>query len=169
MADQAARLEVGRIARAHGLRGEVVIAPVSNVAARFAAGATVYAGDRPLHISTSRAQSGRFVVRLEGVDDRSAAEALRGTLLTGDPLGRAPEGEVWVHEMIGAHVTDTRGRDLGRVRHVEANPAHDVLVCDSGVLVPVVFIIEHEPGRILVEVPDGLVELYLADEPGAGD
>ncbi len=153
------RLEVGRIGRAHGLRGEVSITPISNRGERFAPGSTLYAGDRALVIATSRPHQDRWLVHFDGVESRDAAEALRNLVLTGDPLGDAPEGEVWVHEVIGAEVRDRAGTVLGRVASVEANPAHDLLVLDGGPLIPMVFVVSHDDGVVVVDLPEGLLDL----------
>ncbi len=156
------RLEVGRISRAHGLRGDVVIAPITNRGERFAVGAELFDGSQTYRIVTSRRQGDQYVVRFDGVDDRDRAELLRGRVLHAEPLPAEP-GEVFVHELIGARVIDQRDRNLGVVRHVEANPAHDIVVCDSGVLIPIVFVGEVVDDVVRVEVPDGLVELYLGE------
>lgn len=155
-----ARLEVGRIARAHGLRGDVVIAPITDLDARFAVGSTLYDGDTPMEIVASRVQADRFVVRFAGIDDRSAAESLRGHLLHADQVA-ADDGTIFVHDLVSSRVLDQHGRDLGVVTHVEANPAHDIMVCDTGMLIPVVFLRDHGGGVIHTDLPDGLVELYL--------
>jgi 16S rRNA processing protein RimM len=155
----AVRLEVGRIGRAHGLHGEVTVVPITNRAERFTPGATLYVDDRAYVIASARPHQQRWLVRFDGVDDRNAAEALRGRLLTGDDLGDAPEGELWVHEMIGAEVRDRAGTRLGTVASVEANPAHDLLVLDGGALVPVVFVVAREAGVLVVDVPEGLLDL----------
>jgi len=154
------RLEVGRVVKAHGLRGEVVVAAVTNHAARFAAGSRLDVDGVEHTIVASRPHQGRWLVQFDGVDDRDAAERIRGAVLTGAPLGDAPQGELWVHELIGADVVDRAGAPLGRVTSIEANPAHDLLVLESGALVPIVFVVEHEPGRIVVDVPEGLLELF---------
>lgn len=153
------RLEVGRIGRAHGLHGEVSVVPITNRSERFAPGCVLYAGDRTLVIAQARRQGDRWIVRFEGVDDRDAAEVLRNQLVTGDELGEAPEGEIWVHEVIGAEVRDRAGTVLGRVVAVEANPAHDLLVLDSGPLVPMVFVTAYADGVVTVDLPEGLLEL----------
>lgn len=157
----AARLEIARVARAHGLRGDVVLAPISNRPERFATGSVLFDGDAPRRITASRRQGDRYVVRFEGIGDRDAAERLRGHVLSGDPLAELPAGELWVHDLVGAAVHDQHGRDLGAVTHVEANPAHDLLVTDRGVMIPMVFVAELIAGAVVVEVPAGLVELYL--------
>lgn len=155
----AARLEVGRVGRAHGLRGEVTVVPITNRTERFVAGAVFHSADRVLTIATARPHAGAYLVRFEGVDDRTAAEELRGTVLRADPLGPAPPGEVWVHEVIGRAVCDRSGHPLGRVVAVEANPAHDLIVLDSGALIPMVFVVDTGGGAVVVDLPDGLLDL----------
>ena len=114
-------------------------------------------------MAAARRHQQRWLLRFEGIDDRDAAAALTGATLYASPL--PPDGdELWVHELVGAIVTDATGRTLGVVASVEANPAHDLLVLDTGPLVPVTFVIEHgddgEGGRrVVVDVPDGLLEL----------
>lgn len=154
-------LEVGRIGRAHGIRGEVAVTFTSNREERYAVGAVLHAVGRPLVITASRPHQGRRLVRFEGVDDRSAAEALLGVVLTASPLDAdvLDEGEHWVHELIGALVVERDGAEIGRVTSVEANPAHDQLVLDTGALVPMVFVVEQRGDTVVVELPDGLLEL----------
>jgi len=97
------------------------------------------------------------VVRFEGVDRLEAAEALRGTVLWAEPI--EVEGALWVHELVGAEVRTTDGRELGRIEAVEPNPASDLLVLTGGALVPVRFVVEHRPNEVVVvDVPDGLVD-----------
>jgi 16S rRNA processing protein RimM len=154
-----ARLEVGRIGRAHGLRGEVVVTPVSNIAERFARGATLWVDGAPMVITSSRPNQHRYVVHFDGVDDRNGAEALRGKLVEAEPLADAPEGELWVHELIGSDVRDRAGTEFGKVVAVEANPAHDLLVLDGGALVPMVFVVSSDSGVVVIDPPDGLFDL----------
>jgi 16S rRNA processing protein RimM len=160
MTDDPVLLEVGRVGRAHGLRGEVHIVAVSNVAERFSPGSQLVVGDRPLVIRSARAAGSGWVVHFAGVDDRDAAELLRGRSVRAEALASGSRaGEVFVHEVIGAEVRDRAGTSLGRVEAVQANPAHDLLVLDGGALVPFVFVIGQEPGVVVVDVPDGLLDL----------
>lgn len=72
---------------------------------------------------------------------------------------------LWVHELVGVTVRSVDGVDRGVVTAVQANPAADLLVLDSGALVPVVFVVSGpEDGEVLVDVPDGLFE--LTDDAG---
>ena len=153
------RLEVGRIGRALGLRGEVVITPVSNIADRFAPGSTLWIDGRAYVIASARPNQHRFVVRFEGVEDRDAADALRSKIVEAEQLTEPPEGELWVHELIGSEVRDRSGVPLGHVVAVEANPAHDLLVLDGGRLVPMVFVVSFESGVVVVDPPDDLLDL----------
>ena len=79
--------------------------------------------------------------------------------VTAEPTGPAAPGELWVHELIGAEVRDRAGVVLGRVVSVEANPAHDLLVLDRGPLIPMVFVVEQDPEVVVVELPEGLLDL----------
>jgi ribosomal 30S subunit maturation factor RimM len=96
-------------------------------------------------------------VRFEGVTDFEGAEGLRGTVLRAAPLDDADV--LWVHELIGGSVVTVSGLDLGVVAAVEANPASDLLVLDTELLVPLRFVVSHAGGRIVVDVPDGLTDL----------
>jgi len=138
----------------------VTIVLTTDRAERGEPGSVLYAGDRRLEIDASRAHGRRLIVHFTGVDDRDAAEALTGSVLTADPLER--DDVLWVHELVGAPVRDTHGTPLGTITAVEANPAHDLLVLDDGMLVPMVFVVEHGPDGIVVDPPDGLI-------PATGD
>jgi 16S rRNA processing protein RimM len=163
------RLEIGRIVKAHGIRGEVVVEAVSNRRERFVAGSVLWAGDRAMPVRRAGVQGGpdpagsisrdRWIVSFEGIDDRTTAERLRGTVLTGDPLpGDDDADELWVHQLVGSELVDSSGRAFGRVAAVEANPASDLLVLESGALVPMVFVVEAGDGRVVVDPPAGLLD-----------
>ena len=143
----ASRLEVGRIGRAHGLRGEVLVHLTTDRAERLAPGSQLETDSETLVVVASRPHQQRWLVRFEGVGDREAADALRGSTLYADALPSA-EDEMWVHELIGARVRDRDGRDLGTVRAVEANPASDLLVLDGERLLPLTFVVEHAAGVV---------------------
>ena len=145
--------------RAHGLRGEVVVSLVSDYPeVRLAAGSRLWAGERELVVQAARPHQGRWLVQLEGVTDRSSAERLAGRSLLAEPLEDAEA--LWVHELIGSRVVEeASGADRGVVVAVVANPAHELLELDSGVLVPIVFVRSCVDGVTIVAVPDGLFEL----------
>ena len=148
-------LEVGRVAKPHGLRGEVVVALSTNRPERVAAGAVLHLDAGPLTVTSSRPHQHRHIVRFDGVDTREAAEALHGQVLRAEPL-EDPDA-LWVHELIGSTVVDQHGAEHGTVTEVEVNPASDLLVLEGGALVPLTFVVERGDGRITVDVPDGLL------------
>jgi len=150
-----ALLEVGRVARAHGIRGEVVV-ELWGEPDRVAPGSVLVTERGTVQVETSRRHRGRHLVRFAGVTDRSGAEALQGLVLRAEPLVRP--GTLWAHELIGAAVVTTDGRRLGVVEALEENPASDLLVLSGGALVPLRFVVRFEPGAsVVVEVPAGLV------------
>ena len=155
----AAGLELGRIGRPHGIKGEVVVTLHTDRPERTTPGAVLRAGDRTLIVASARPHQGRWLVRFEGITDRDAAEELRGATSLGEPLDDPGEGRIWVHDLVGDEVRDVRGNALGRVTGVEANPAHDLLVLDDGTLVPYVFVVDQQPGVLVVDLPDGLLDV----------
>jgi 16S rRNA processing protein RimM len=152
------RREVGRIGRPHGVRGDLYVSLVSDRTERLAAGAVLHAGERQLVVATSTPAGNRWRVHFEGVDDRTAAEALVSAVLTADPLDDGDSDELWVHQLVGSRVLDQHGVDRGECVAVVDNPAHDLLELDSGFLVPVVFVVSCRSGVTRVEVPEGLFD-----------
>jgi len=151
-------LEVGRILRAHGLKGEVVVRFTSDREERHAAGAVVLAPDGPITVERARlASGGDWVVKYAEIVDRASAEAMHGAVLRAEAI--ADPDELWVHELLGSVVVDQDGCERGIVGEVHEGSASDLLVLDTGHLVPVTFVVGKEPGRILVDTPDGLFDL----------
>jgi 16S rRNA processing protein RimM len=151
-------LEVGRITKAHGLRGEVVVFLTTDRLERLDAGSVLHTDRGDLVVAASRAHQDRWIVSFEGVHTREAAEALRGLALSAPPL-EDPEA-LWVHELIGCTVVTPDGVERGVVESVLDNPAADLLVLDTGAMVPVVFVVGGpEEGRLQVDTPDGLFDL----------
>jgi 16S rRNA processing protein RimM len=102
----------------------------------------------------------RYIVQFEDVEGRSAAESLRGLELAAEPLEDVPD-VLWVHELVGATVRDAGGTALGTIASVEANPASDLMVLESGGLIPVRFVTAHDATArtVDVDIPEGLLDL----------
>lgn len=150
-------LDVGQVVKPHGLRGDVIVQLFTNRLERLAPGTVLGAANTPtglLEVLESRPHQGRFLVRFSDVTTIEAAEALRGTTLSAQPI-EDPEA-MFVHDLLGCEVEDAAGVKHGLVIAVEANPASDLLVLDGGALVPLRFVVEHRPGVLVVDVPDGL-------------
>ena len=151
-------LEVGRLGRAHGVRGDLVVNLSTDRLERVAVGARLLVGDEWRIVASSRMQGSKRVIHFEGVDDRDAAEALAGRPIRAEPIDDPTA--LWVHELVGSTVVDREGIDRGRCVSVIANPASDLLELDNGALVPSVFIVESGAGRIVIDPPAGLFEVF---------
>lgn len=150
-------LEIGRITRPHGLKGEVVVSLTTDRLERLESGAVLDSDRGELVVRAARPHQHRWIVSFAGHGTREAADELRGVTLRAAPLDEPDE--LWVHDMIGAEVVTPDGATVGRCSSVVANPAADLIELDTGALVPVVFVVDHTPGRITVDPPDGLFEL----------
>ncbi len=166
-------LVVGRIGRAHGIKGEVTVdVRTDEPEDRLPPGAVLVTDPEavgPLTVRTGRVHSGRLLLTFDGVDDRTAAEALRGTLLLVDidpAVSPADEDEWYDHQLVGLDAVLADGRVLGTVREVLHLPGHDVLAVDRAggleLLVPFVHEIVPEVDlggrRLVVEPPPGLLD-----------
>ena len=157
-------LLVGRIARAHGINGEVSVEPLTEVADRFAPGATFRAGENDtMTVEGSRRHQKRVLVKFEGVDDRTAAESLRGTLLFigVDEARDLPEGSFWPRDLVGCEVVTEDGRVVGPITEVLANPANDLWITDRGMIPAVrevVVAVDLDARRVTIREVPGLLE-----------
>lgn len=163
---------VGRIATVHGIRGELSVVPATDNPGRLAAGATVLL-EAPggalssRRILASREHQGRLLVLLEGVGDRTGAEALRGGRLCirEADLPALGAGRVWIHELPGMEVVTEAGERLGTVREtLETGGGNLVLVVHGPrgeVLLPfaevVVRGVDAAARRVTVRLLDGLL------------
>ena len=153
-----APVEIGKVGRAHGVRGDLYVTLLTDRTERLDAGARVMVGE-DWHVVLHRRPAGtRWLVHFEGVDDRTAAERLANRALRAEPL--TDRGDGWyVDQLIGAEVVDADGTVVGTCVAVVANPAHDLLELDGGALVPVVFVTDVRQGSISVNLPEGLLDL----------
>jgi len=169
-------LTVGRVVKAHGIAGELVVEiRTDDPAARFAPGNTLRAKnsrrgeERSYVVDQAREHGARLLVRLAGVDDRDAADALRGSLFVVDSGELPPIDEpdtYYDHQLEGLHVRTTTGLDVGVVAEVLHTAAAELLAVrrDSGeVLVPfvsaIVTSVSLDDRSIEIDPPDGLLEL----------
>jgi 16S rRNA processing protein RimM len=146
------------VGRAHALKGDVIVSLVSNRSERTEPGARFWTGDRELVVRQARPDKDRWIMGFEGVSTRDEAEGLRGAELTAPPLADEGDDVLWVDDLVGLAVHDG-GAERGRITAVQQNPASDLLVLDSGVLVPSRFVVEVVGGVVVTECPDGLFEL----------
>jgi 16S rRNA processing protein RimM len=157
---------VGRVARAHGVRGEVAIEVRTDEPDRRFAIGTVFSTNRGrLTLTATRWSGARLLVCFDEVSDRDGAERLRGVELAVDVgADESPDDpdEFYDHQLIGLRAVDVAGVALGRVGAVLHHPAHDVLVIEHAgreALVP--FVAAYVPH---VDVAAGC--LTIADSSG---
>lgn len=174
---------VGRIGRAHGIRGEVSVEVRSDEPEqRFVPGAALAVrGKHPglpasATIDSIRKHQDRLLVKFEEFPDRNAAEAARGALLYVDvPAGESPDDpeEFYDHQLVGLAVEDTDGKPIGVLTEVlhpgNSGAGQDLLVITASdergdgreVLVPFVTAlvptVDVAAGRIVVADRPGLV------------
>lgn len=170
-------LVVGRVGRPHGVRGEVTVElRTDDPERRFATGAQL-TSDRGVRLTVGAARHAgrRTVVAFVGVTDRSAAERLRGSLLTVDVDERErPDDpdEYYDHQIVGCAVTTADGERVGEVTEVLHLPGQDQLAVrrpdGSEALIPfvaaIVPTVDVSGRRVVVDPPSGL--LGGGDEPG---
>ncbi len=150
-------LEVGRVSKPHGLRGEVVVKLVSDRVERLDPGAVLASDRGDLVVRAARPHQDRWIVAFEGRSTREHADELRGLVLRAEAVD--DPDELWVHDMVGAAVVTVAGDTVGRCTGVIANPAADLIELDDGALVPVVFVVDHSAAQITIDPPDGLFDL----------
>lgn len=125
-------IAIGEVVAAFGTRGEVKVRPLTDFPERFSHTPVVYLGDERRRIVVEGArQHGRLVVlRLEGVEDVPAAERLRGVRLwiPAEELLPLPEGQYYLHDLVGLRVRHVDGTDLGTIADVLTGAGNDLLV-----------------------------------------
>lgn len=170
-------LVVGRVAKSHGVRGELVVevrtdspderfAPGARLRGRAPRGGPV----REYTVTSARDHSGRLLLTLAEVAGREAADALRGTLFVIDSDELAPSDdpdEFYDHELEGLTVQLVDGTTVGTVREVLHSPAGELLAVTSAddgreILIPfvtaIVPTVSLAEGRVIVDPPEGLLE-----------
>ena len=151
-------LEVGRIIKAQGLKGQVLVDFwTDRVTERIAPGTELITERGLLIVKAGAKHQQRYIVSFEGTTTREQAEALRGLVLSAPGLD--DDDAIWIDELFNAQVYDQDGVLRGKVIEVEENPASDILILDTGFLVPLAFVKEVEANtRIDIEAPKGLFE-----------
>src|SRR5262245_19402364 len=164
---------IGRVARAHGNRGQVIVNVESDFAEdRFQAGRVVQLGAieraAPRRIDSVRFHQGRPIVAFEGVATMNDAEALAGTevWMEAADLGPLPPETFYRHDLIGCEVRTESGQVVGQVSGVEGTLERSYLVVKGtrgDVLIPLAapICVKVDPAAraIVIDPPDGLLEI----------
>ncbi len=169
-------LTVGRVVKAHGITGELVVdIRTDDPELRFAPGSVLRAKgsdrrERSYTVDTVRPHGGRLLLRLEGVADRSAADALRGSVFLIDSADLPPIDEddtYYDHQLEGLRVRTTAGLEIGTVTEVLHTAAGELLAVKREqapeLLVPfvsaIVTMVSLTDGVVEIDPPDGLLDL----------
>lgn len=162
-------LVIGQITKPHGVRGELCVAPYTDVPERFTWLKTVYVGEtnpQPVQVVAARLHGNQVLLKLTGCEDRNTAESLRGEWLQVPQEEAIPlkEGEYYLYQLQGLAVYDEEGNLLGTLVEVLETKANNVFVVKGErgeVLIPdtaeVVKTIDFENGRITIHVIPGLL------------
>ncbi|MGW2596742.1 ribosome maturation factor RimM [Streptomyces klenkii] len=176
------QLVVGRIGRAHGIRGEVTVeVRTDEPELRLGPGAVLAtdpASAGPLTIESGRVHSGQLLLRFAGVGDRTAAEALRNILLIAevDPE-ETPEDpeEFYDHQLMDLEVVTVDGTVVGRISEISHLPSQDLFIVErpdgSEVMIPfvseIVTEIDLDEQRAVIDPPRGLIDADEAEVASA--
>lgn len=152
------RVALAAVAGAHGIKGELRLKLFSDTIESLSRHAALYVGGAERRLIAIRDSGKGAVARFEGVADRSAAEALRGSLVEIDRSALPPldEGEYYLADLIGLPALDREGNAIGTVAAVENYGAGDLLEIEAGdgkrSLIPFKEgIADLESGRILLD------------------
>lgn len=159
------RIEIGGIARAHGIKGEVVIVthdPDSSVLGEIE---TIYVGGETRFITNARDTHRGWLVALEGITTRNDAERLKGLPVAVDrDLLELDEDDVLLDDLVGCKVVRVDGTPWGEIAAVEMGMQNRLVIHDGDVerMLPLVdelvTNIDIAAGIVTVEPPDGLPE-----------
>jgi 16S rRNA processing protein RimM len=143
------RVQIGRVGRPHGIDGSFFIEQPSDDERWWLPGARFVAGGREVEVIAARRSSGRPVVKLDQHVERGASLEVER-----DALPPTDDDEYYAFQLIGLPVVEETGRELGTVKSVTSGVANDVLVLDTGVLLPMiedcVRAVDLDGGRITV-------------------
>jgi len=164
-------IEIGQIVKPHGLSGRVKVLSYLESDRLLPSLKDVWIGpDRDTakrHTIESARSEGRahFSLKIEGIEDRNAADALRGLTVSVpyDRLETLPEDEYYWEDLIGLAVVTEDGKPLGRIEGIFPTGSNDVYVCKSGrkeILLPaideVIRSVDLEAGTVVVRLLKGL-------------
>ncbi len=159
------RVEIGYVARAHGIRGELRVTLHDPESRALARARSVWLDGRAHELIAARSIDGGWLVAVAGITDRGAAEALRGVKLEVDRqvLGLG-DGEVLIADLVGCRLELRDGTAWGEVAEIALGPQTLLVVHDGAIerLVPlvgaIVVSIDVAARRIVVDPPEGLPE-----------
>ena len=148
---------IGKIHRAHGIRGDVVLNPMTDFPERIRRGKVIYAGEEhiPLTVSRVREKPPYLLVGFKEIQDETAASNFRNhfVYVRTDDLPELPEGEYYFHQLIGLEAVTPDGSHVGVLSEILETGANDV------------YVIKKDDGaeELVPDVPQFIREIRVAD------
>ena len=121
-------IKLGKITAPQGIKGEVRVYPYTDQPTRFSEIEAVLLNGRRCRIEKARYMKNMAVLKLEGIDDRNAAEAMRNRelLLPREELWKQPEDTYFVDDLVGCAVVSEDGAPVGTLKTIHSRPAQDL-------------------------------------------
>jgi 16S rRNA processing protein RimM len=161
---------IGKLRRPHGIRGEIVMTVLTDFPDLVTPGQWVFVGEehQPYTIKSVRWHGGDMLVALEELPDRTAVEIFRNIMvyMKVEDIPELPEGEYYIHQLVGMDVISDQGQELGKIKEVLITGANDVYLVETTdqreillpAIVQVVLDIDQETNRVLVHILPGLLD-----------
>jgi 16S rRNA processing protein RimM len=157
------RVPIGFVLRAHGLKGLLRV----RAGASLSSLSYIYIAGHKMQVRRAQREKDEFLVELEGVSDRDAAEMLKGAEIAVDREQLPPpdEDEVYVSDLVGCRVLDRQGNDLGEVTAVDSNGAQELLTIQGARTWQLPFVdqllvsVDVVARKIVCDPPEGLLDL----------
>lgn len=157
---------IGRLGRPHGLDGFLGLYVDEEDMVSLQPGSTAYLEDRPHIVRAVRRVDRGFQIAFEGVDDREAADEIRGLMVSVGHRRQLGEGEFWPEDLVGLVVFDESGREVGIVVEVAFGAGQDRLVVvradGAGFEIPfvddLVPVVDVGAGRVVINSIPGLID-----------
>ena len=159
-------IKLGKITAPQGIKGEVRVYPYTDKPTRFSEIEAVLLNGRRCRIEKARYMKNMAILKLEGIDDRNAAETMRNRelLLPREDLWKQPEDTYFVDDLVGCAVVSEDGAPVGTLKTVHSRPAQDLYEIEradgSSFLLPAVkeFIkdVKTDEKIIVIHLIDGL-------------
>ncbi|MCJ7717637.1 MAG: ribosome maturation factor RimM [Anaerolineales bacterium] len=162
---------IGKFRRPHGIRGEIVMTVLTDFPELVIPGKRVFAGEahHPYTIKNIRWHGADMLVSLEELPDRTAVEIFRNIMvyMNGEDIPELPEGDFYIHQLVGMDVITDQGQNLGRIKEIIVTGANDVYLVKpvegKDILIPaidqVVLDINQDEGIVLVHIIPGLLDI----------
>lgn len=121
-------IKLGKITAPQGIKGEVRVYPYTDKPTRFSEIEAVLLDGRRCRIEKARYMKNMVILKLEGIDDRNAAEAMRNRelLLPREELWKQPEDTYFVDDLVGCAVVSEDGAPVGTLKNIHNRPAQDL-------------------------------------------